>query len=369
METVKARTRIGIIGCGVISEIYLKNLKQFPMIEITACADLITEKAIERARQFDIPRAVSVEELLNDDQTELVLNLTIPKAHTEIAKAALNQGKNFYTEKPLAADIEDAKEILALAKSKNLKIGCAPDTFLGGAMQTCRKLIDDGWIGRPIAATAFFMGRGPENWHPNPDFFYQSGAGPVFDMGPYYLTALVSLLGPVQYVNTMAQITHPVRTITSKPHYGEKINVKVPTHVTGILNFECGVIATTIISFDIMGSGLPHIEIYGTDGTLSIPDPNFFGGPIRIKKPGSEEWREIPFLFEYTDNWRGIGLVDMANALRSGRPHRANGEVGYHVLEIMNALSQISPNGIQVPIHSRCERPSAMKSDLLKNGL
>ena len=362
-------TRVGLIGCGVISGIYFEAGKTFEMIDIVACADLLPERAQARATEYNIPKAYTVEQLLEDPEVEAVLNLTIPKAHAEIGLAALENGKSLYNEKPLAIEREDARRMLELARSKGVLVGCAPDTFLGAGLQTCRKLIDDGWIGRPVAATAFMMGHGPESWHPDPDFFYQRGAGPMFDMGPYYLTALTTLLGPVRRVTGSAQISFPERTILSAPKYGTKITVNTPTHVAGIMDFESGVVATLVTSFDVWSAQVPRIEIYGTEGSMSLPDPNTFGGPVRVRRAGADEWSEVPLTHVYAKNSRGLGLADMAYALHSGRPHRANGDLAYHVLDLMHAFHDASREGKHVELQSRMERPAPLPLGLIEGQL
>lgn len=355
------RVKVGIVGCGNISDIYLKNCTQtFDILEVVACADLIMERAQAKAEQYNIPKACTVEELLADPEIEIVVNLTIPKAHAEVCLAALNAGKNVYVEKPLAVTREDGQKILQTAKEKGLLVGGAPDTFLGAGIQTCRKIIDDGWIGQPVAATAFMMCHGHESWHPDPEFYYKVGGGPMFDMGPYYLTALISLMGPIKRVTGSAQITFPERVITSQPKYGTKITVDVPTHVAGILDFETGAVGTIITSFDVWASQLPRIEIYGSLGTLSVPDPNTFGGPVFIKKAGDKEWKEMPLSHGYAENSRGIGVADMAYALRTGRSHRANGELTYHVLDVMHAFHDASKEGKHIVVQSTCQRPAAL---------
>jgi len=223
-------------------------------------------------------------------------------------------------------------------------------------------LIDAGAIGAPVAATAFMMSRGHEHWHPNPAFYYQQGGGPMFDMGPYYLTALVSLLGPVQRVTGATRITRTERTITSQPRYGEVMHVEVPTHVTGLLDFAAGLIGTIITTFDVQASVLPWLEIYGTAGTLAAPDPNTFGGPVRLRLTGESEWTEIPITRPYTENSRGLGLADMAEGIRTGRAHRANGDLAYHVLDIMHAIHDASTSGQHILLESTCARPEAMPS-------
>lgn len=364
------KIKVGIIGCGNISEIYLKNLTQrFDMVEVWAVADIVVDRAKARAEQFNIPKACPVEELLADPEVELVVNLTIPKAHGDICLRVLNAGKNVYVEKPLSISREDAQQVLRTAAEKNLLVGGAPDTFLGGSLQTCRKLIDDGWIGQPVAATAAMMGGGPETWHPDPEFLYKYGAGPLFDMGPYYLTALVSLLGPVASVFASQKITFAERTIISQPRYGQKIQVDVPTYSSGILNFKNGVIANLITSFDIQGSQLPFIEIYGSEGTLNIPDPNFHGGTIKIKRTGAEEWSDVPLAYSFTDNSRGLGVADMCCAILKGRPHRASGELTYHILDIMHAFGDAAAEGKLHEVKSSVERPAGFPIGMREGSL
>lgn len=358
--------RVGLVGCGVISGIYFEAGKTFEALDIVACADLFPERAQAKAVEYNVPRACTVEELLQDPDVDIVLNLTIPKAHVEVGLAALEAGKSIYNEKPLAIERADARHMLDLAASKSLRVGCAPDTFLGGGLQTCRKLIDDGWIGEPVAATAFMMGHGPERWHPDPDFFYQPGAGPMFDMGPYYLTALTTLLGPVRRVSGSARITFPERTILSQPRYGQTIKVNTPTHVAGVMDFASGAVGTIITSFDVWASELPRIEIYGTEGSMSVPDPNTFGGPVRIRRAGAGEWSDVPLAYGYAKNSRGLGLADMAAAMRSGRPHRANGEVAYHVLDLMHAFLDASREGKYVEVGSTMSRPAPLPLGLIE---
>lgn len=354
--------KVGLIGCGTISKIYLANARKLDDLEIVACADILPERARSRAAEFGVPRALSVEELLADPEVEVVLNLTIPRAHAEVGLAALEAGKSAYGEKPLAVRREDGARLLEVARSRGLRVGSAPDTFLGGGIQTCRRLIDEGAIGEPVAGLAFFMNHGHEHWHPDPDFYYQPGAGPLFDMGPYYLTALVSLLGPIRRATGSARATFPERTITSQPKSGTKIEVNTPTHVAGVLDFQNGAIATIVTSFDVWPSELPRIEIFGSEGTLSVPDPNTFGGPVRIRRPGEREWTDVPLTHGYTANSRGLGLADLARAIREGRPHRASGELANHVLDAMQALLDASASGRHVEITTTCARPEPLPS-------
>jgi predicted dehydrogenase len=363
------RTKLGIIGCGNISGIYLTVCPTFDLLEVAACADVVLERAEAQAAKYGVPVACSPADLLRDPEIEIVVNLTIPRAHGEVALAALAAGKSVYSEKPLALTRAEGQEILQQARAGGLRMGGAPDTFLGGGLQTCRKLIDDGWIGTPVAATAFMLGHGPENWHPDPEFFYQPGAGPLFDMGPYYLTALIALLGPVRRVTSSARITTPERIIGSEPKRGTRIAVNTPTHVAGVLDFASGPVAMLVTSFDVWSAEVPRIEIYGTAGSLSLPDPNTFGGPVRVRRAGAEEWSTVPIPFGYTQNSRGLGVADMAYAMRSGRPHRANGDLTYHVLDIMHALLEASDAGRHIDITSTCTRPAPLPLDLPPNTL
>ena len=358
-----AKVRVGLIGCGVISAAYLKGCQLFDIVEVTACADLFVERAQARAEEFNIPKACSVEELLADDEVDLVINLTIPKAHAEVNLAAIAAGKHAYCEKPLAIDRQDGANTLAAAKEQGVRVGSAPDTFLGGGIQTCRKLIDDGAIGRPVAATAFMTTPGHERWHPDPGFYYQPGGGPMFDMGPYYLTALINLIGSVDRVTGSTRITYPERTITSQPKYGQKIEVNTATHVSGVLDFSNGVVGTIITSFDVWGANLPWIEIYGSEGSLSVPDPNRFDGSVRLLRAGQTEWEEIPHTHSIEVS-RGIGVADMAYGLAYDRPHRANAELAYHVLDIMQAFEESSQQGTHQTLSSQCERPAALPAGL-----
>ena len=352
-------TRVGVIGCGNISGIYLTNCRKLPGLELVACADLDIGRARAKAVEHGI-RAATVDELLADPDIDLVINLTIPAVHAEVSMSALAAGKHVYTEKPLATRRADGAATLALAREKGLRVGSAPDTFLGGGLQTCRKLIDDGAIGEPVAAVAFMTGHGPEGWHPDPEFFYKPGAGPMFDMGPYYLTALVSLLGPIARVTGSARISFPERTIGSGPKQGQQIAVETPTHVAGVLDFAGGAVATIITSFDVWAANLPRIEIYGSEGSLSVPDPNTFGGPVRIRLAKDKEWRDVPLTHGYTENSRGLGVADMASAIREDRPHRASGELAYHVLDVMAAFEEASTAGRHVAITSGPPRVAAL---------
>jgi len=354
------KTKIGFIGCGNISDVYVRVAQSFDVLDVIACADRHIERAQALAAKYNVPRAYLPDALLADPEIEIVVNLTPPAAHGEIALAALEAGKSIYNEKPLTITREDAQRILALAAQKGLHVGCAPDTFLGAGLQTCRKLLDEGAIGDPVAASAFMLSRGPEAWHPNPDFFYQPGAGPLFDVGPYYLTALVALLGPVCRVSGATRISFAERVVGSGPKRGEKITVRTPTHISGLLDFASGPVATLITSFDVWQSSLPRIEIYGSQGTLSLPDPNTFGGPVRLWRASTQVWEEVPLIEGYTENTRSLGVADMARAIQDGRPLRASGELSYHVLDLMHAIHEASDEGRHIEIASTCERPAPL---------
>jgi predicted dehydrogenase len=361
------KVKVGLIGCGNIAPAYIKWSRTFEILDVAACADIDLSAAQQVAGEHGL-RACAVDELLADPEIEIVINLTVPKAHAEVSLAIIAAGKHVHSEKPLAITREDGQKILAAAAKAGVRIGCAPDTFLGGGLQTCRKLIDDGWIGQPVAATAFMLSRGPESWHPNPDFFYAIGGGPLFDMGPYYLTALVNLLGPVRRVTGAIRTSFPERIATSAAQYGRRIPVEVATHITGALDFAAGPIGTLIVSFDVWQHSLPRIEIYGSEGTLIVPDPNAFGGPVQVWRPTDREWREIP-LTHSAEVGRGIGVADMAYGLRSGRPHRASGALAYHVLDLMHSIEDASRGGHHVELASTCPQPAPLPLGLLAGRL
>lgn len=357
-------TKIGVVGCGNISGIYFKICQMMDNIEVVACADLVREKAQAAAEKFAIPKVLTTEELLDDPDVEIVVNLTIPKAHHEVSLAAIAAGKHVYSEKPLSINRALGRSVIQAARARRVRVGNAPDTFLGAGCQTCRKLIDEGAIGRPIAGVAYMMGWGHETWHPDPEFYYKPGGGPMLDMGPYYLTHLVNLLGPVRRVTGATGMSYKERTISSKPKAGQVIKVEVPTYVAGILNFENGAIININTSFDIRAAQLPLIQIYGTEGTLNVPDPNAFGGKPMIWRLAEREWKEVPVQFAYAENSRGLGVADMAAAVESGRPHRASGALAFHVLDIMEAIHNASDKGRHVNLKSQCERPAPMRQGI-----
>lgn len=352
--------RTAVIGCGKISSVYLENMHTWPILDLVACADLDMQRAEAQAKAFNVPHAMGVAEVLADTEIELIVDLTIPAAHATVGLAAIREGKSVYNEKPLAINRNDGTLMVAEARERGVLVGCAPDTFMGGGLQTCRALIDDGVIGTPIAATAFMPSHGPESWHPDPEFFYQVGGGPLFDMGPYYLTALIALMGPVRRVTGSTRITFPTRTVGSGPKQGQTITVNTATHAAAVLDFANGAIATLVTSFDIWHSDVPRIEIYGTDGTLSVPDPNTFRGPVRVRRANDDEWQDVPLTHAYTGNSRGMGAADLAHALRTGGTPRANGEMAFHVLDIMHAIGDAGQEGRHIELTSSCDRPAPL---------
>jgi len=364
------RVKMGIIGCGMISDTYFAAAKKFNVIEVIACSDIIPERAQAKEAEYGC-KAMTNEELLAHPEIEIVLNLTPPQVHSEIAIATLNAGKHAYSEKPFGVDAADAAKVMALAKEKGLRVGCAPDTFLGGGLQTCRKLLDDGWIGKPISATAMVYGRGPEKWGQAP-FFYDYGAGPMLDLGPYYVTALVNLFGPAKSVTAMTKKGSEYRTYGAevgetykdiyKPY--DRYPVLVTTHLTGVIEFQNGVLATVVASFEAYKDTHPRIEVYGDQGTMVCPDPNTFGGPVKIWRAGQSEWVDAPLSHIYTENSRSIGAADMAIALQTGRKHRCSGDLANHVLEIMLAFDKSSKEGRRIDMTTTCERPEALQLGL-----
>jgi predicted dehydrogenase len=355
---------VGIIGCGNISNAYAHACKRFAAVKLVACADLDLERAKAKAAEHGIPRVLTVDQLLADPGIDIVLNLTIPAAHAEIDERAIQSGKHAYSEKPFGLTRAQGERVVSAAKAKGRRVGCAPDTVLGGGTQTCRRLIDDGAIGTPIAFIANMLCAGHESWHPSPEFYYQKGGGPMFDMGPYYLHSLITLLGPVRRVTGSTRVTHATRTITSQPKKGTVVPVEVPTHVIGVLEFAAGPIGTITTSFDVRASQAPCIEVIGTEGTIAVPDPNSFGGPVRIRTPADSGWREVPLSHGHTGNERGLGLADMATAIATGRKHRANDEIAMHALDIMQAIHESSDTGRHVVLGTTCERPSPMVTGL-----
>ena len=351
---------VGIVGCGKISDAYFRNLAKFPGLSTVFSADLDQNRAKDKATQWNVPRHGTVEQLLADPAVELVVNLTIPQAHADVDLRALRAGKHVYSEKPFATTLAEADQVIALARDTKLLVGCAPDTQLHADVQTARAAIDAGLIGRPIAAHAYVMMGGHESWHPDPEFYYLAGGGPMLDLGVYHVAALTTLLGPVARVAGMATRTWNTRTIASQPKAGTVIPVEVDTHVACLMNFANGATGTLVTSFDIRTAyTAPAIEVLGEFGSIALPS----GGVKQVRISGLEDkggWRELPFTHPYNNDSRGLGVADMAMAIRSGRPHRNSGEFARHTLAIMLHAHASGREGrwLDVP---PCERPPAME--------
>jgi predicted dehydrogenase len=355
-----------MIGCGAISGQYLETASRVEAMAITAVADLRPDRAASVAAKYG-SRAMTTAELLADPTVDLVLNLTLPAGHAEVALAAIAAGKPVYGEKPLAATTADARSVLDAAARAGLRVGCAPDTVLGTGIQTARRAVDDGRIGRPIAATATMVTPGHERWHPDPDFYYQPGGGPLLDMGPYYITALVTILGPVVATLGAASRMRSSRTIGSGPRAGEVVPVDTETHVTGMLIHASGAISTLVMSFDAVATRAARIEIHGETGTLVAPDPNVFVGDVEIHELGADGWVTLPPSAGYIDAARGYGIADMA-VTPPGMEPRAGGALAYHVLDIMESLLGSARSGRRVDVSSTCERPMPVALGVLPGG-
>jgi predicted dehydrogenase len=362
---------IGIIGCGTISDAYLKGAARTQLVRVKSCADLLPQAAEAKARAYGI-EAVAVDVLLADPEIEIVLNLTVPLAHGPVSRQILAAGKHVYSEKPLAACVSEGQALMLAAAASGLRVGCAPDTFLGAAHQACRRAIDAGRIGRPVAGAAAVLSHGMEHWHPNPEFFFKPGGGPIHDIGPYYVTQLVNLLGPVARVTAQASTASPTRTVISEPRRGQVIEVEVPTTVNGVLSFASGANVSLSASWDVWQHKRLPLELYGTEGGMLVSDPNFFGGAPLISERDAD-WQPLdisahPFGIPnrtlrsgaLVADYRIIGLLDMAAALRQGRPHRANGDLALHVLEVLDAFERSSAEGRHIMIEHRCERPEPL---------
>jgi predicted dehydrogenase len=356
--------RVGMIGCGAISDAYFKGLAPFAKFaQITACADLDGERARKKAAEHGVDKAYSVQDLLDDPDIDAVLNLTIPKAHAALNLQALKAGKHAYCEKPFSLTYKEGLTVLKEAQKRKLRVGCAPDTVLGGGIQTCRKLIDAGVIGRPVAAVANMLCHGHESWHPNPEFYYKAGGGPLFDMGPYYLTSLVTLLGPIKSVSALAKTTFKERLITSEPLKGKKIKVETPTHLCGELEFGQGAVATVTMSFDVWAHHLPMLEIYGTEGSLQCPDPNGFGGEVQVWTIKKREWTKVP-LTHSDQIGRGVGIADLAYAVQNRRQARMNGDMALHIVEVMESFHASARTGRKITMKSHCPQPEPLPKGL-----
>ncbi len=351
---------IGIIGAGVISGEYLVNLGRFADTQVVAIGDLRPDAAQARADEHRIATAGTTETVLADPDVEIVVNLTVPEAHAAVAEQALGAGKHVWNEKPLALDTVAGRRLIELAAERGLRLGCAPDTFLGEGLQAARRVVDDGTIGRPLTALALMQSPGPDAWHPNPAFLFQRGAGPLFDIGPYYLTAFVQLFGPVSAVAALSSTASDTRRIGSGPKAGETFPVTAPTHVGALIEFVGGHSAQLIVSFD---SPQPRIllEVTGTDATLILPDPNRFDGEIAIRRRGTDAAETLARTTAQSS--RGTGVLDMARAIREARPHRADGSLALHVLEVMEAIASAAESRTVVAVESRVERPALLPAD------
>ena len=366
---------VGIIGCGNISAAYLRLAGSFAGFEIRAVADISADAAKARSLEFGTP-AVAVDEMLASDRIEIVVNLTVPGAHFPVSKQILEAGKHVYTEKPLALSLEDGLCLQSMAGEFGLRLGAAPDTFLGGSHQHARACIDGGLLGAVVSGTAHVMNRGMEGWHPNPDFFFLPGGGPILDLGPYYITNLIQMIGPIRRVAAMANSAFPARIIGHDgPRKGEAIPVKTPTTVHALLEFRSGACITLSASWDVAAHRHASMELYGTEGTLFIPDPNFFGGSVEFAgKGGSEEaldsWdhpfgrpNEMHSAIGPLANYRAAGLADMAMAIRAGRPHRCSADLAIHALDAMTSILRSAETGAWIELATRCERPDPLNPD------
>jgi len=364
-----SKTVIGIIGCGNISDAYFLGAARSNLIRVKACADLRLEAAQAKAAKHGVLAILVLQETAATE-ISIVVNLTVPMTHAGVSQQILNAGKHAYSEKPLAAKFTDGAGLMELSRTRNLRVGCAPDTFLGASHQACRRLIDSGAIGIPVGGSAVVMSHGMESWHPNPEFFFKPGGGPILDVGPYYITQLVNLLGPVRRAVGLGTIGNATRTVTSEPLKGSTINVEVLTTVNGVLEFVNGANISLSASWDVWKHNRASpIEIYGTEGSLLGVDPNFFGNVPRVCKPNGD-WEDVaiaahPFGIANRElrngtmqaDYRIVGLIDMAMAIRHSRPHRASGDLALHVLEVLEALEASSRSGQFISIRSRCERP------------
>ena len=370
---------VGIIGCGIISTVYMQNMPLFAGVKLVACADMRAEAAQAQAEKFGI-QARRVDALLASDDIDIVINLTIPNAHFAVSHAALTAGKHVFGEKPLTTSLDDARRLVAEAESRNLLIGCAPDTFLGAGGRLARRFIDEGTVGKILSGTAMLMSHGMEHWHPDPEFFYKPGGGPILDLGPYYLGALVNLLGPIASVQAQGSIGFAERIVTAAgPRTGDAIKVETLTTITALLSFVSGAQISLMMSWDVWKHAHPAIELYGTEGSMRVPDPNFFGGVIDYTARdgdwqqadsstmifGAPNWRSPnwPASRASQANYRCLGLAELARAATTGTPHRSSGKLALHVLEAMYGLLEAAETGRSVKIETVIERPLALTDD------
>lgn len=356
---------IAFIGAGNISKQYLDNLTAFPDVKVLVIADLFEQAAAARAAEYGIETSGGVDAALNHPDVEIIVNLTIPAAHVEVATAAVRAGKHVWTEKPFSLDRESGLELLKLADEAGLRLGCAPDTFLGAGIQTAHRLIDEGSIGTPLSARTVMQYGGPDAWHPNPEFLFQNGAGPLFDMGPYYLTALVQIFGRISTVAAIGSAAYPTRTIRSGAKAGQQFDVEVPTYVSVIANFESGGSSNSTFSFESPRPLSGFMEITGTEATISLPDPNRFDGDLRIWRTGDSDWTTVET--SGPADGRGLGVLDMARSIRAGVPHRAPGELAYHVLDAMVSITESVDSGKFVAVNSTAPTSAPVPVDWAPN--
>jgi predicted dehydrogenase len=352
---------VAVIGAGNISKQYLDNLTVFPDLKVHIIADLFEEAAAARAKEYGIPAWGGVDAALNHPDVEIIVSLTIPAAHVEVATAAVNAGKHVWTEKPFSLDRASGLALLKAADAAGLRLGCAPDTTLGAGLQTARRLIERGDIGMPLTALTTFQTPGPESWHPNPAFLFQHGAGPLFDMGPYYITALVQTFGSVRKVAAVGSKAKEVRVIGSGPKAGEEFAVEVPTHVSAMAQFDGGASSHSVFSFESSRQRMGFVEITGTEATISLPAPNYFDGDIRLWRAGDEDWTTIPATGPA--NGRGMGVLDIARSIRAGVPHRATGQLGHHVLDTLAAISESVDSGTFIDVESTAPASATLPED------
>ncbi|WP_298987149.1 Gfo/Idh/MocA family oxidoreductase [uncultured Roseibium sp.] len=357
---------IGILGCGNISAAYMRLAPLFRGIEMRACADINASAAKARAEEFNL-RAETVDGLFAASDIDIIVNLTLPAAHFEVSKKILDAGKHVYSEKPFVLNVAEGQDLAAIAKEKGLRVGSAPDTFLGGAHQLARHLVDSDAVGKITSGTCFVQSPGMEMWHPNPDFFFQPGGGPILDLGPYYVSNLVQLLGPVKRVCAMSSSGSEYRTITSQPRFGDKIKVETPTTIHAVMQFHSGAQITYCASWDVWQHGHSNMELYGLGGTLHVPDPNFFGGEVRMTEKGayvnmSDAWNH-PFSKANDGsnaNYRTAGLADMAQAILADRPHRCSLEFSLHAVDVMTSILASGESGQFIDVATTCDRPAAL---------
>ncbi|GGK39776.1 Gfo/Idh/MocA family protein [Salinarimonas ramus] len=364
--------RAGVLGCGNISDTYLSRARTFEGLEIVACADTDAGRAAAQAERYGV-RGTAPDALLADPEVDIVINLTPPRAHATVGAAAIAAGKHLYSEKPLGVSLEEGRALATAARAAGVRLGCAPDTFLGGGHQLARKLVDEGAIGRPISGAIWFATRGMEHWHPDPAFFFQAGGGPILDIGAYYVTALVNLIGPVKRVMAIGTRGFAERLVTSEgPKRGTRLPVEVDTLVVGALEFACGAVVPLTATWDVFAETTFRLELYGSEGTMLLPDPNFFGGATRLSRGGAPFERVEPSAMAYARpnrrtgrgedvaDYRILGVVDLARAIAEGRPHRCSGDLALHVLEVLCAFDRSAREGRHVAIETPCERPAAL---------